>query len=176
MLNINESFFKQDKPIIVDRENFYLGAVINNGTQSLERKIVCQKQDSKTVDILFDSPNYEIEGLSKYSVVDLVSLDKLLDKLEYPKGLQVRDIKFIYYFILSSTRILYQNADLFGATRLERGYKGLTYYGKNICHNGEIPFEEFVKLERNLKLPINPTKEEKKSSDKTFKKQMFFIS
>lgn len=176
MLRINESFFKQNRSIVADRENFYLGAVLNNGTQSLERKILCQKQDDKVDDILFDSPNYEIEGLNKYSVVDLVSLDKLLDKLEYPKGLQLRDIKLIYYLILSSTRILYQNASLFGARQYYRGYKCATYYGQDPANHGQISFEDFVKLETSLKLPINPTKEEKKSSDKTFKKKMFFIS
>lgn len=176
MLSINTNFFKKNQQLIFDRENLHLGAVANNESGFLERKILCQRQNDTADDILFDSPLYEIGQCNKYSVVELVSLNNLLKKLEYPRELQIRDIKFLYYFVLSSTRILYQNAELFGARQYDRGYKGARYFGQDPINHGQIPYEDFVSLETTLELSIKPTKEEKQSSDKTFKKKMFFIS
>ena len=175
-MKINLQFFNKRLPLIIERDNLYLGQVYNNDTKMPERKILCLGWIDCPEDILFVSPNYGINGKNGYTVKKMVALGAFLKHLGYPENLRVKDIKQIYKHVLSSTKVLYQHCELFGVARVSNGDKGNPAYLPNLHRPYKISPEAFYKLEELISLPTNPSGLEKQNDTASFQKRLFFIS
>lgn len=174
-MKINIQFFSKKLPLIIERDNLYLGQVYNNETKMPERKILCTGWFDCAEDILFDSPHYSINGKKGYTVTQLVTLGTFLKHLGYPEKLSVKDIKQIYKYILSSTKTLHRHCELFGIARVRNGYKGKNTYWPYPHRKQIMDHELFYDLEELISLPTKPSDLEKQNDSCSFQKKLFFI-
>lgn len=174
-MKINIPFFYKKLPLIIERDNLYLGQVYNNETKIPERKILCTGWFDSIEDVLFEAPHYSIDGKKGYTVKQLVELGTFLKYLGYPERLRTKDIRKIYNQVLSSTRTLHQYCKIFGVARVSQtGNRRNTYWP--FAHlSSIIGHEQFYDLEELISLPTIPSDLEQQNDDYSFRKRLFFI-
>jgi len=161
MIILNE-FSSTEGPKLY-RENIYAGAVmVRKPTPLASRKILFQLFDGETVDLLYDSPNYNVStidsgvGMDKIFIGHTVNITPALEKHCFPFELTDKDVRKIYKLFL------HPNSDFL---KCEDAFSPLSKYH----------YEMLRKLSRLSKQPNifeideNPNKFKKKVKTYTFK-------